>query len=60
MREIARIDSLSFKESWSEKSYLEMAENKSYSFFTEESDGKIAGFIVIMDAVDYRNTEEEA
>lgn len=52
MREIAYIDSISFSESWSEKSYLEMAENKIYSFFKEEVNDKIAGFIVLMDVVD--------
>ena len=52
MREIAYIDSISFSESWSEKSYLEMYENKIYTFFKEEFNGKTAGFIVLMDAVD--------
>ena len=52
MREIAYIDSISFSESCSEKSYLEMAENKIYSFFKEEVNDKIAGFIVLMDVVD--------
>ena len=52
MREIAYIDSISFSESWSEKSYLEMSENKIYTFFKEKFNGKTAGFIVLMDAVD--------
>jgi [ribosomal protein S18]-alanine N-acetyltransferase len=52
MREIAHIDTLSFSESWSEESYLEMNKNKSYLFLQEEIDGKLAGFILLMDVVD--------
>ena len=52
MREIAHIDKLSFSESWSEESYLEMNKNKSYLFLQEEIDGKLAGFILLMDVVD--------
>ena len=60
MREIAYIDSISFSESWSEKSYLEMAENKIYSFFKEEVNDKIAGFIVLMDVVDAAEVVRDA